>query len=238
MTTTTPSSIRTASAASVGIPAPTATRLVTDAPTRMFHALFALSFAVAYATAESEHGRLLHVTSGYAFGGLLVFRLLYGLFGPRQAGLGLLWRRLTGVPAWLRSLLAARSWSAVNGRLGQNLAMAVAIASMLSLVVPLVVSGYVVYNDWADMFGGDWLEEVHEIVGNALLCLALAHVALVVGSSLLRRQNQALPMLTGRMQGRGPDLVQHNRAWLAALIFLAVLALVAWQWWDAPSGLF
>jgi hypothetical protein len=39
-------------------------RLVTDAPTRMFHWLFALSFLGAYLTADGEHWRLLHVTLG------------------------------------------------------------------------------------------------------------------------------------------------------------------------------
>ena len=216
---------------------PTATRLVIDAPTRMFHWLFALSFGGAYLTAESEHWRPLHVTLGYAFAGLLVFRLLYGIFGPRQAGLGLLWRRLAGMPSWLRSLPEARSFSAVNWRQGQNLSMALAIVSMLALVVPLVLSGYGTYHDWGDVLGGDWLEEVHEQVGNAFLILVLSHVALIAALSLLRRQNQAQPMISGRLRGSGPDLVRHNRAWLAALMLLAVVALCAWQWRDSPRGL-
>ena len=61
-------------------------RLVVDAPTRMFHGLFALTFIGAYVTADSEHWRLLHVTLGYAFGGLAGFRVMYGLVGPRHAG--------------------------------------------------------------------------------------------------------------------------------------------------------
>ncbi|MBT9525036.1 MAG: cytochrome b/b6 domain-containing protein [Rhizobacter sp.] len=219
---------------------PAASRLVVDAPTRMFHWLFALSFVGAYVTAESEHWRLLHVSLGYAFAGLLVFRVLYGLFGPRQAGLGLLWRRLAGVPAWLRSLrslVVARSFSAVNWRQGQNLTMALAVVAMLALVVPLVLSGYGTYNDWGDVLGGDWLEEVHEFVGNAFLTLVLMHLALIAVLSLLRRQNQALPMLTGRVRGNGPNLVRHNRAWLAGLLLLAVAAFGAWQWRDSPRGL-
>lgn len=216
---------------------PAGSRRVIDAPTRMFHWLFALSFIGAYATAESEHWRLLHVTSGYAFAGLFVFRMLYAIFGPRHAGLGLLWRRLAGVPAWLRSLRAARSLSAVNWRQGQNLGMALAIVAMLALVVPLVLSGYGTYNDWGDVLGGDWLEDAHELVGNTLLILVLAHVALIAALSILRRQNQALPMLTGRMRGNGPNLVRHYRAWLAGLLLLAVLALAAWQWQDSPRGL-
>jgi cytochrome b len=214
-----------------------ASRLVIDAPTRMFHGLFAVSFVGAYVTAESEHWRLLHVTLGYAFAGLLVFRVVYGIFGPRQAGLGLLWRRLAGVPDWLRSLLQARSLSAVNWRQGQNLTMALAIVSMLVLVVPLVATGYGTYNDWGDALGGDWLEEAHELFSHAFLMLVLAHVSLIAGLSLLRRQNQALPMITGRVRGNGPNLVRHNRAWLAGLLLLAVLALGAWQWQESPGGL-
>lgn len=214
--------------------APAPRRLVTDAPTRMFHWLFALSFVGAYLTAESEHWRLLHVTLGYSFAGLLVFRLLYGLLGPRQAGLGLLWRKLGAAPTWLRSL---RTGAAVNWRQGQNLAMAMAVVLMLALVLPLTLSGYATYNDWGDVLGGDWLEETHELFGNVFLIVVLAHLALIAGLSLLRRKNQAAPMLTGRVDGPGPNLVQHNRVWLAALLLIAVLAYGAWEWQQSPNGL-
>lgn len=212
-------------------------RLVTDAPTRMFHWLFALSFAGAYLTAESEHWRLLHVTLGYSFAGLLVFRLLYGLAGPRQAGLGLLWRKLGAAPAWLRSLGTATSWQSVNWRQGQNLAMALAVAVLMALVLPLTLSGYATYNDWGDVLGGDWLEELHEFFGNAFLAVVLAHVGLIALLSLVRRQNQALPMLGGRLPGAGPSPVKHNRRWLAAVLLLAVLAFSTWQWQTSPRGL-
>lgn len=225
-----------------GTPAATARpgRRVTDAPTRMFHWLFALSFAGAYATAEGEAWRALHVTLGYTLAGLLVFRLVYGLVGPRPAGLGLLWRKVTGAPAWLRSAWAAmRSPSAapLNWRHGQNLLMALAILALLVLVLPLTVSGYATYNDWGDVLGGDWIGEVHEFFGNTLLVVALAHVALIAGLSLLRRKNQALPMLTGRIEGNGPDLVPSNRGWLAALLLAAVVGFAAWEWQQAPQGL-
>jgi cytochrome b len=222
------------------VPMPTPRRLVTDAPTRMFHWLFALSFAGAYLTAESEHWRLLHVTLGYSFAGLLVFRLLYGLFGPRQAGLGLLWRKLGAAPDWLRSLRSLRSADGlrqVNWRQGQYLAMALAIVLMLALVAPLALSGYATYNEWGDVLGGDWVGKLHEFFGNAFLGVVLAHLGLIALLSLLQRRNVALPMLTGRVRGTGPSPVKHNRAWLAVLLLLAVLAFGAWQWRDSPRGL-
>jgi len=211
-------------------------RLVTDAPTRMFHWLFAVTFVGAYLTAESEHWRLLHVTLGYSFAGLLCFRVVYGLFGPRQIRLSLLWRKLGAGPAWIRSLLDTRSLAQVNWRQGQNLAMAAVIALMLSMVVPLVLSGHATYNEWGGSLGGDMFEEVHEFFGNTFLTVALTHLCLLVLLSVLRRQNQALPMVSGHVPGAGPSAVKHNRRWLAALLLLAVLSFGAWYWQTSQSG--
>ena len=217
-----------ATAASNG-PAPTPSRRVIDAPTRVFHWLFALSFLGAYLTAEDESWRMLHVTLGYTLAGLLVFRAVYGLVGPRQARLSLLWRKLSGLPRWLAS---ATSLQAVDGRQTQNLAMALAVAGLLVLALPLTLSGYATYSDW-----GDWLGEVHELLGNAFLALVLGHLAVMVALSLLRRKNVARNMLTGRVEGPGPDLAQRNHGLLAALLLVAVLAFWAWEWQQSPNGL-
>lgn len=210
---------------------------------RMFHWLFAASFTGAYLTADGEHWRALHVTLGYTLAGLLVFRLLYGLFGPAHARLSLLLRRLAGAPGWLRSVaqgVSQRPPSGGNGipwRQGQNLLMGAAMLALLCATVPLTLSGYGTYNDWGDFLGGDWLEEVHEFFGNVFLALVLGHIALIAGLSLLRRKNQALPMLTGRVEGAGPDLVKRNPRGLAALLLVSVLAFLGWQWRDSPQGL-
>lgn len=208
-------------------------RRVTDAPTRMFHWLFALSFVGGWLTAESEHWRALHVTLGYTLAALLGFRLVYGLVGPRHARLSLLWRRLAGAPAWLRGTLRGSTTLRASWSQGQNLLMAGAVAALLALVVPLTLSGYATYSDW----GGEGLEELHEFFANAFLALVLGHLALLAVLSLVRRRNQALPMLTGRVAGTGPDLVRMNRPGLAALLLLAVLAFGAWQWQLSPNGL-
>ncbi|WP_241672982.1 cytochrome b/b6 domain-containing protein [Lacisediminimonas profundi] len=205
------------------------TRLVTDAPTRMFHWLFALSFLGAYLTADGERLRLLHVTLGYTMAGLLAFRLLYGLLGPRQASLGALWRKLANAPLWLRAVSQSRSLASINWRQGQSLLMALAVVILLAMVIPLTLSGYGTYNEWGDFLGGDWLEEVHEFFGEAYLFVVLAHLGLIAALSVLRRKNQALPMLTGRVEGSGPNLVKKNRIWLAILLLLAVLSYGAWE---------
>ncbi|MDO8718557.1 MAG: cytochrome b/b6 domain-containing protein [Polaromonas sp.] len=211
-----------------------ASRRIVDATTRMLHWLMALSFTGAYLTADGERWRLVHVTLGYTLAGLLVARVLWGLLGPRHARLSVLQRKLQGLPAWLKSLPAVRSQGTLQPawRQGQNLLMALAVALILMLVIPLTLSGYAVWDEW----GGEWLEDVHEFFGNTMLVVVLAHIGLIAFLSLLRRKNQALPMLTGRVAGNGPDLAKRNHGILAALVLACVLAFWAWQWREAPQG--
>ena len=218
------------------VPAPAASappsRRVVDAPIRMFHWLFALCFVGAYVTADGESWRLLHVTLGYTLAGLLGFRVVYGVIGPRHARLSVMWRKLIGLPVWLASF----KWSQpgkVNWLQGQNLLMALAVVALMLVVLPVTLSGYLNYND----VGGELMEDLHETVGEFFLWLVLAHLALIAGLSVLRRKNQALPMLTGRIQGAGPDLVKSNKRWLAALLLLGVLTYWGWEWQQSPAGL-
>jgi len=210
-----------------------ARRRVTDAPIRMFHALFALSFAAAWATGDSEHWRALHVTLGYTMVGLLVFRIVYGFVGPRPARWSSLVSRLAGAPAWWRATAAGLRRGGVPWRQGQNLLMAAVVVVLLAGLVPLALSGYATYAEW----GGDWLEEVHEAFANAMLAIVLLHFGFIGLLSALRRQNLTQPMLTGQVSGSGPDLVPSQRRWLAGLMLVAVIGFGAWQWSESPHGL-
>lgn len=226
----------TLNAAATGATTTTPTRRVTDAPTRVFHWLFALCFTGAYLTAETEHWRLVHVTLGYTLAGLLAFRIVWGLFGPRQARLGLLLRKLSGLKPWLASARQGQ----FNGRQAQNLGMALGVLLLMAVAVPLTLSGYATYNDWGDLLGGEWaadlLEETHELFANGMLALVLFHIGLIALLSVLRRTNAARPMLSGRIPGAGPDLAQRNHGFVAALLIAAVVGFWTWQWQDAPQG--
>lgn len=202
-------------------PARVGRRLV-DAPVRAFHWLFALSFLIAWLTAESEHWRAVHITMGYAFGGLLVLRVLYGLIGPKQARLSSWTRRLGAWPAWWRS---ARTGKIDIQRLA-TLGMGTSVVLMLLLTWPLVLSGYGNHMDWLN--DSDLLEELHELLANGTLALILGHIALVALLSVLRGKNMAQPMLTGRAPEPGPDLARANRGWMALLLVLLYAGFVGW----------
>ncbi len=48
----------------------------------------------------------------------------------------------------------------------------------------------------------EWMEEIHEFTANFTLLLVFAHVAGVVFSSFLERENLAKAMVTGKKKSR------------------------------------
>lgn len=203
------------------------TRRMVDAPTRVFHWLLALCFVGAYATSEGERWRLVHMTLGYTMIGLVGFRAIWLLAGPRPSRWTAWAARFRALGHSVQAMKAGQfKWPALQ--MGGN---TLAIAGLLAVVVATTVSGYVLDQEWL----GDWFEEVHEFAGNALLGLVLAHVGLVLISLLLKSSNPLRLMLTGRAPGRGPDLVERNRLWLGALIMAAVLGFWWTQWQSAPK---
>ena len=219
-------------------------RRVVDAPTRMFHWLLAVSFAGAWLTAEGDALREVHSVLGYTMAGLLAFRLVYGLVGPRQARLAAMVARVSGLRRWAQEAWGAvKSWgrpgcgpgSRVNGAQGLALASGAAAVGTLALVAPLVLSGLATLDEWGGHRIAEITEELHEFAGNLLLGLVLAHLGALLLLSVLRRRNEAARMFTGRVPGVGPDLVRRNHAWLAALLLLGALGYWAWEWLGAPG---
>ena len=174
---------------------PSATVKVWDILLRAFHWSFAATFAGAWLTAESERWRDVHVTLGYTMLGLIAFRILWGLVGPRHARFASFVRGPAAVARYLRSLLEGRP----EHHLGHNPAGAVAIVALLAVALAAIGSGWAVYND----FGGHWLEESHEFLAGAMLALVGVHLAGVAVASWLHRENLVRAMLTGRKDAPG-----------------------------------
>ncbi len=202
-------------------------RKTVDAFTRTLHGLMAICFTGAFVTAESETFRLLHVSLGYTLGGLFVARLAWGAFGPRHVSWVSMWGKLSGLPSWLHSLKTGQ----VAWRQGQNLYLTLTVVALLAASVAVVFTGVVTEQEWL----GEWMEEVHEFFGNFMLLAVLAHLSGVILLSVWRRRNLAAPMLTGRVEGAGPDLIKSNHVTLAVLLLAAVLSFWIWQWQTSPQ---
>jgi cytochrome b len=211
-----------------GAPASSQIR-VWDLPVRLFHWLMAFSFAGAYLTAEMDNWRLLHVTLGYTMAALVGFRLLWGIFGTRYARFASFVRGPRATFTYMRSLLEGRPQHFT----GHNPAGAVAIILMLTLATAVAGSGWPLYASHA----GEWMEEVHELAANLMLGVVVLHVAGVLASSVLHRENLAKAMITGHKRAADGAASQPRRAGAALMLLLAVLGFWWWQGKhaDAPA---
>lgn len=211
-----------------------ARRRVTDVFTRTQHALMALSFAGAYLTAESERLRLLHVVLGYTLAGLLLVRMLDGVWGPRRVSLSALFGRLQSARLVFNGARASLQGAAFPWRLAQNLLIAGSVATILLTIPPLTLTGVFGFHEW----GLDALEEVHDTLGEGLLIAVCVHLLAVLGLSVWRRENLASPMLSGTVSGRGPDLVQSPRRLWAISLLVGVAGYWVWEHMQSVNGLF
>jgi cytochrome b len=204
--------------------------LVWDAAVRVFHWLLVLTFAGAWLTAESEHWRLVHVTLGYTAGALVLFRVAWGFVGTFHARFANFVRGPAAVRGYLLSIVRGRP----EHHTGHNPAGALAIVALLAAMLVLVGTGWAGYNELT----GDWILELHEGVATALLALIGVHVAAVVASSLLHRENLVRAMVTGRKRGGAGEAIRSPRRLAASALLVAVLAFWTSQWLqpDLPAA--
>lgn len=195
--------------------------LVWDLPVRVFHWLLAACFIGAFLTAESERVRDVHVALGYTFAALLAFRLLWGVAGSRHARFASFVRGPRAVLRYLRSLATPHP----EHHAGHNPAGGWAIVAMLGLGLVVAASGYANHAGW----DGGGLGELHEAAASAMLALVLVHVAAVLVSSFLHRENLVAAMITGRRRGRPADGIRGVRWAPAAAVVAAAAGLWAAQ---------
>jgi cytochrome b len=174
---------------------------VWDAPIRLFHWLVALLVAAAYATWRMNwmvsHGRI-----GEALLALLLFRLLWGLFGSETA-------RFSRFLASPRTVLQHVRYSLVrepDRQVGHNPAGGWVVVLLLALLLAETLTGLYVGNDIADV--GPLTEIVpaplanaiaaaHAILWDVLLAMIVFHVLAIAAYAAAKGHNLLAPMITG-----------------------------------------
>jgi cytochrome b len=176
---------------------------VWDPFVRIFHWALVLSFTVAYASGEEL--QRLHLYAGYAVGGLVLMRMVWGIIGTRHARFIDFVCRPAEVSNFLGDTLRLRA----RRYLGHNPAGGAMIVLMLSTLLITVVTGIALYGiedgagPLATLAGAsatmkEALEEVHEFFANLMLFLILLHLAGVLLESLIHHENLIKAMINGR----------------------------------------
>lgn len=162
---------------------------VWDPLLRLFHWSLVGSIAIAW---FSEEGEALHRWAGYVALGLIAFRLIWGVIGPRHARF----------MSFVRSPFTALAYlvDEIKGRgrryLGHNPAGGVMVVVLLVMIAVTGVSGWLSTTD--RFFGDDLMGEIHEVSANLLLACVVVHVLGVIFSSLMHKENLVRAMITGR----------------------------------------
>lgn len=210
---------------------------VWDLPTRLFHWLLVALIAVQYASGEFGWPSMQwHYRCGYATLALIVFRLLWGVFGSQTSRFGDFVR---GPRALLRYLAALRRGEVAPAS-GHNPLGGWSIVLMLASVALQAASGLFASDDISE--DGPLVARVSEATvalmtrihtwnRYVLLALIVLHLC-AIGAYALRGTNLVAPMWTGRAQGKPERSLRFAPAWLAlvfgAFAAAAVWAVVAW----------
>lgn len=189
--------------------------LVWDVPTRVFHWLLVVSFAGAFLTAESERYRDIHVVLGYTLLGLIAFRLMWGFVGSRYAQFRSFLFKPGEIAAYVASLLKAKP----EHYAGHNPAGSVAVFALLALGITSGVTGVLIFQD----VGGDVLEELHDLVSYGMLVVVGLHVAGVLISSVMHRENLVRAMITGLKSAKPNEGIRRTHAWLGVIMLAAAV---------------
>lgn len=208
---------------------------VWDLPTRLFHWLLVGLIAFSWWSAE-EHEDQLHIWSGLAVLTLLVFRLLWGLFGSSTARFAGFVRGPSGIRAYLRG-----EWRGI----GHNPLGALSVVALLGLLAFQVALGLVASDEDGLMQGplshlvgveaSEQAAELHEAMFNVLLVFIGLHVAAILFYALVRRKNLVRPMISGRARiADGVEPMRSGRGWVALLCLLAAVAVARWIAAGAP----
>ncbi|SLN11353.1 hypothetical protein ROJ8625_00253 [Roseivivax jejudonensis] len=192
-----------------------------DPVVRLTH--WSLAAAVLANALLTKPGATIHVWIGWAAMAVLALRLLWGVIGPREARFASFLPDPRGALSHLVDLLRGRPQDHASHNPAGAL-MAYALWACLAVVIgtglvmtdgksPLTISeenAAVAAGDWSvlvakdraddhdDEGAGEIAEEVHEVVANLMLILAVIHVAGVAVESRALGRNLVRGMVAGR----------------------------------------
>lgn len=207
--------------------------LVWDLPTRLFHWSLVVLVMVSFVTGKTGGTAMqYHEWSGVAILVLILFRVLWGLFGGIPSRFSSFIRGPRKVFAYARSLIGKGHQPC----LGHNPMGAWSIVAMLAVLLIQVGTGLFANDDIlteGPLFHiiskdtSNWLTRIHHINQNILIGLIVLHLAAILFYWIAKHENLILPVITGRKHWHeAVDMVPGSS--VKALLLAAVTAAVVY----------
>lgn len=208
---------------------------VWDLPVRLVHWLLVALIAFSWWSAENDEMEW-HLWSGLGIMTLILFRLLWGLFGSSTARFLTFVRGPRGVIDYFRG-----DWRGI----GHTPLGALSVVALLALVAVQVglglfssdedglVSGYL--SHWVSIDASEKVADLHDDMFDVLLVFIGLHIAAVLYYFVFARKNLVGPMISGRgVVDPGVEPMRPGKWWVAILCLVAALAVTRWIIAGAP----
>ena len=214
------------------------TRLaVWDLPTRLFHWVLVGLIGFSWWTGEQGQNDL-HFYSGYAVLTLLIFRLLWGIFGSSTARFSSFVRGPRAVADYLGRM---KAWPGV----GHTPLGALSVLALLAVLFLQIGTGLIQTDDdglvegpLAPLVSYDVAEaahDLHEVSFNLLLVLIGLHVAAILFYRLALGKRLLGAMITGKADlDSSVEPMRPGKGWVALLCLVLALGLTRWIIAGAP----
>lgn len=237
---------------------PARRRLVWDLPLRLFHWLLVLSLGLLWLTQWFGYDRfteipaafdldwmVVHMWLGYWTLGLIVFRLLWGIVGPRHARFA----SFFPLPRRIVAYVTRRPDAAAAKPVGHNPLGALMVFLMLGLIGLQAVSGLFASDDiftFGPLNGIDWLSSetigqlnaTHHWLFNYILAAIAIHIVAILIYALVLKQNLVGPMVHGHkpaVQVPEQEAIASSHLRRAAIVIAVSAAIVYALLTTAPS---
>lgn len=203
---------------------------VWDLPVRVFHWLLAALIVVSFTTAQiGGNAMQIHELSGFTILTLVLFRVLWGIFGSTHARFSDFVRHPRQAIEYARSLRQGRPlFYAGHNPLGGWMIVALLLCLLVQTGTGLFANDDIMTEgplfDWVSKRTSDLLSRIHEINFYVLLVLITLHIAAALYYLWGKRENLILPLFTGRKQVREAQDLPQSRGgplWLALLLLAA-----------------
>ncbi|MCP5145166.1 MAG: cytochrome b/b6 domain-containing protein [Gammaproteobacteria bacterium] len=211
-------------------------RLVWDIPLRLFHWLLVFSIAGSYYSAQPGSPIMQwHLWLGYWTIGLVLFRIIWGLVGPRHARFSHFLPTPGRLFAYIRGIFDGTGGQTV----GHNPLGSLMVIVMLILVGVQAGTGMFATEDiiWtgpyfpavsSDM--ADKLTGWHHLNFDFIMVVVGVHIAAILFYLLVKKQNLVRPMITGKKDAAVVPESEEIKSsqLLKAVVVIAICALAVY----------
>lgn len=206
---------------------------VWDIPIRLFHWALVSCFIIAWFTLDNRYLEI-HIFAGYLMGGLILFRILWGIIGGPYARFHDFAFGWSKVQEYLKDVLDKHP----SRFLGHNPAGSWVIYLLLALSLLIVITGLLAFGGeerhgplagFLNYPQGRLAHEFHEGLSWLMLGTVIIHVIGVLVESLLLRENLVTAMLTG-FKSSTIDAISTASHWSIGVAMLVIIITAGLFW--------